>query len=97
MDDYMQAGLKESPLNIWIDCRELRYISSAGLGVFISHLPELRLRSIPLVLFSARDAVRNVFQVLGLDELIPIVPDRERAGDYCHSGASRPVRSAGTP
>jgi anti-sigma B factor antagonist len=85
LDDSLRDGLTKNPRSIQVDCAGLRYISSAGLGVFISHLQELRAKAIPLVLFALRQPVENVFQVLGLDGLLPILPDRERAGLYCEA------------
>lgn len=85
LDDSLRDGLTKNPRSIQVDCAGLRYISSAGLGVFISHLQELRAKAIPLVLFALRQPVENVFQVLGLDGLLPILPDQERAGLYCEA------------
>jgi anti-sigma B factor antagonist len=83
LDDSIRDGLTQNPRSIQVDCAGLRYISSAGLGVFISHLQELQAKAIPLVLFSLRQPVESVFQVLGLDGLLPILPDQEHAGLYC--------------
>ncbi len=85
LDDSIRDGLTRNPLSIQVDCTGLRYISSAGLGVFVSHVQELRDKAIPLVLFALRQPVENVFQVLGLDNLLPILPDQERAGRYCET------------
>jgi anti-sigma B factor antagonist len=85
LDDSIRDGLDKNPLSICIDCTDLCYISSAGLGVFISHLQDLQDKSVPLVLFALREPVENVFQVLGLDSLIPIMPDREHAIRYCRT------------
>ena len=85
LDDSLRDGLTKNPRSIQVDCAGLRYISSAGLGVFVSHLQELRAKAIPLVLFALRQPVENVFQVLGLDGLLPILPDQERAGLYCEA------------
>lgn len=85
LDESIRCGLDKNPLSICIDCTDLCYISSAGLGVFISHLQDLQCKSIPLVLFALRKPVENVFQVLGLDSMIPILPDQEHAIRYCEA------------
>lgn len=85
LDDSLRDGLTQNPLSIQVDCAGLRYISSAGLGVFVSHLQELRTKAIPLVLFALRQPVENVFRVLGFDGLLPILPDQERTGLYCRA------------
>ncbi len=86
LDDIIRDGLRRNPLSVCVDCAGLKYISPAGLGVFISNLQELRRLSVPLVLFSLQEPVRNVFQLLGLDQLIPVFSSRESACSWCRSG-----------
>ncbi|MEJ8758042.1 STAS domain-containing protein [Pontibacter sp. H259] len=64
---------------ILVDCRSLNYISSAGLGVFISHLQRFEDAQIKLIFFNMQDKVRNVFEILGLDLLMTIVTNYEEA------------------
>lgn len=64
---------------ILVDCKNLHYISSAGLGVFISHLQRFEDAQIKLIFFNMQDKVRNVFEILGLDLLMTIVADYEEA------------------
>ena len=59
---------------VLIDCQKLSYISSAGLGVFISHLQRLQDSNVKLVFFNMQEKVFNVFEILGLDSLMNIVP-----------------------
>lgn len=64
---------------VLIDCAKLSYISSAGLGVFISHLQRLQDAEVKLVFFNMQEKVFNVFEILGLDALMTIVPNQEAA------------------
>lgn len=64
---------------ILVDCQNLHYISSAGLGVFISHLQRFEDAQIKLIFYNMQDKVRNVFEILGLDLLMTIVSDYEEA------------------
>jgi len=64
---------------ILVDCKSLNYISSAGLGVFISHLQRFEDAQIKLIFYNMQDKVRNVFEILGLDLLMTIVSDYEEA------------------
>jgi anti-sigma B factor antagonist len=91
LDDALRDAIGLRPLSIQIDCAELTYISSAGLGVFVSYLQELETHAIPLVLSSLRPPVENVFQVLGLDALITILPDGDHARRHCEALRSAPV------
>src|SRR5687768_8616238 len=74
--------IKTQPQQIWIDGQGLNYISSAGLGVFLSHLPTIKGNNINLVFFGLNAKIRNIFTILGLDELLQIVPDKETATQY---------------
>ncbi len=69
----------ESEKKIMVDLSGLKYISSAGLGVFVSHLEEIKTRKIQLVLFGLSESVYQVFSLLGLPELIQIVNIKEEA------------------
>lgn len=64
---------------IFVDCKNLHYISSAGLGVFISHLQRFEDAQIKLIFFNMQEKVRNVFEILGLDLLMTIVSNYEEA------------------
>ena len=64
---------------ILVDCKNLHYISSAGLGVFISHLQRFEDAQIKLIFYNMQDKVRNVFEILGLDLLMTIVSDYDEA------------------
>ena len=64
---------------ILVDCIDLQYISSAGLGVFMSYIHEMEEGDIKMVLFSLGDNVKNVFHILGLDQLINMVETKEDA------------------
>lgn len=64
---------------VLIDCSGLEYISSAGLGVFMSYIEEFKEKNIKMVLFGMSEKVANTFQILGLNELLNIVKDKEEA------------------
>ena len=64
---------------VLINCQKLNYISSAGLGVFISHLQQFQDSNVKLIFFNMQDKVHNVFEILGLDALMTIVPSQAEA------------------
>ncbi len=64
---------------IMVDCKKLEYISSAGLGVFMSYINDLEEKGIKLVIYGLSDKVRHVFQILGLDQLLKITENEEEA------------------
>lgn len=78
----LDAALKEASENtskILIDLTSLEYISSAGLGVFISYLEELKKKEVSLVIFGLKEKVHEVFEILGLQHLMNIVETKEKA------------------
>ncbi|QHL89216.1 anti-sigma factor antagonist [Nibribacter ruber] len=79
VDKAIEEALLSPISQLWIDCQRLTYISSAGLGVFISHLGTLESLHIPLVLYGLNDHVRNIFELLGLHMIMTIVPSKQEA------------------
>ena len=65
--------------SILINLEDLKYISSAGLGVFIARLEEMKEKEVKMVLFGLNDKVKNVFAILGLGELLTIKQDKQEA------------------
>lgn len=79
LDTAMQKALEEGNENLLIDCTSLEYISSAGLGVFMSYLEDLKKKNMKLVFFGLNDKVLNVFSILGLDQLLEIRENLDQA------------------
>lgn len=79
LDSAIQQSIDEGHKRIMVDCSGLNYISSAGLGVFMSYIQELETKEINMVLFALQEKVLHVFQILGLDQLLKIVDNRESA------------------
>ncbi|MEM6262141.1 MAG: STAS domain-containing protein [Bacteroidota bacterium] len=74
MDECMERQLNSGVVNFHIDGSELQYISSAGLGVFISHLEEIEQKEGKIVFSGLSQNVQDVFQLLGLDQIVEIFP-----------------------
>lgn len=79
LDESIQQVVSENEKRILIDCKQLSYISSAGLGVFMSYLQDFSKNDIRMVLFNLNPQVKEVFRILGLDNLIKIVGTKEDA------------------
>lgn len=79
LDNALKEALESGEKKIIADLTHLNYISSAGLGVFISHLDEIKLQNVQLVLFGINETVKQVFDILGLEKLLMIVPTKEEA------------------
>jgi anti-sigma B factor antagonist len=57
----------------------LSYISSAGLGVFMSFIEEIRAAGGDIKICGLAPKVFQVFDILGFSALFDIVPDRATA------------------
>ena len=79
LDNEISALIESNEKHILIDCEDLNYIASAGLGVFMSYLQDLADKEIIMQLFSLNEKVLEVFNILGLAELINIVPNKDSA------------------
>jgi len=79
LDNALTESIAKNETEILIDCSRLNYISSAGLGVFMSYLQDFNSNGTKMVLYAVSEKVKNVFAVLGLDSLITIVATKEDA------------------
>lgn len=77
MDGVISGYVQQGKYNLLINCAELNYISSAGLGVFIAYLKPIQENKGHLVFTNMSEKVRNVFEILGLDKLVEIKSKEE--------------------
>ncbi|TAH19618.1 MAG: anti-sigma factor antagonist [Cytophagales bacterium] len=82
LDNALEEAITTNTKSILIDCAELHYISSPGIGAFTSRLEECIEKNIIMVLFGLNDKIVNVFRILGLDQLIVIKISKDDAKDY---------------
>lgn len=75
IQEEAQAGNRR----IAVDCAGLTYISSAGLGVFMSFIEELREAGGDIKLAAIAPKVFQVFDVLGFPALFDILPTVDEA------------------
>jgi len=72
LDLAIAKSVGEGFTKILVDCSALEYISSAGLGVFMSYIEEFKDKGIQMVLFGLKEKVENTFSILGLSDLLNI-------------------------
>lgn len=70
----IEAAVAAGHLRLIVDCARLTYISSAGLGVFMSFLEEIREQGGDLKVAALDENVYSVFEVLGFPALLDIQP-----------------------
>ncbi len=79
LEEAFQSLLKSQRFNIVVNCRELSYISSAGLGVFMAFIEDVRKNRGDIKLSNMTPKVFNVFDLLGFPLLYEIVKDEQEA------------------
>lgn len=79
LDHVIQKALDDKLYKIVVDCQQLDYISSAGLGVFISHMADISDHNGKLIFFNMKDSVRHVFDLLGLQHVVTITGNYQEA------------------
>jgi anti-sigma B factor antagonist len=75
VEKVLDEILKLAPRQVHIDCQDLQFISSRGLGVFVGRFQEIQEKNIQFSLFNMKPTIKNVFKILGLDEIISINPE----------------------
>ena len=79
LDESLGAVINNGDPKILIDCSGLNYISSAGLGVFMSYIEDINDKNIKMAIYGLNEKVMNVFDILGLDQLLTIVKTKDEA------------------
>jgi anti-sigma B factor antagonist len=79
LDLAIAKSVGEGFTKILVDCGGLEYISSAGLGVFMSYVEEFNEKEIHMVLFGMSEKVANTFEILGLNQLLRIAANKDEA------------------
>ncbi len=82
LDERIAELIENGQVNIHVNLKEVSYISSAGLGVFISHLDALGYKKGKLILSQLNESVNDVFELLGLNQLLIIAKDGEDIESY---------------
>lgn len=69
-DNALEEAIDLASGFVLIDCSDLVYISSAGLGVLLAAFQACNLKGLELIMVNMQPKIRNVFEILGLDKLI---------------------------
>lgn len=87
LDTVMKTAIDSGHHKIIIDCHGLDFISSAGMGVFISHLEEVKESGGRFVLYNMSPSIYQTFMLLGLHQVLDIVQERKEAKELLNESA----------
>jgi anti-sigma B factor antagonist len=66
-------------VNVVVNCRELNYISSAGMGIIMGYLDEIREKGGDIKLCCVDDRVYEIFDLVGFTEIYDFLDAEETA------------------
>ncbi len=88
LERAIQALIDKQRTNIIINFSKLNYISSAGLGVFMSFIDEVRSKGGDIKFTNMPDKIFQVFDLLGFPLLYEIYDDENKAVEKFEATAS---------
>ncbi len=78
-EDSLKQLVDEGRFNIIVNCDKLAYISSAGLGVFMGFIEDIRSSNGDIKMSNMTEKVFKIFDLLGFPTLYEIVDDESEA------------------
>ena len=79
LENELQQLVDEEKYNILVNFKDLIYISSAGLGVFMGFIENIRNNNGDIKLSSMNSKIYRVFDLLGFPTLYDILEDEQEA------------------
>ncbi|PRY10021.1 anti-sigma B factor antagonist/stage II sporulation protein AA (anti-sigma F factor antagonist) [Pontibacter ummariensis] len=68
-DDSLTQAAESASKQLLIDCTQLHYVSSTGLGVLLSTFHFCQSKGIRMVLFGMQPKIKNVLSILGMERI----------------------------
>jgi len=79
LEQALQRLIEQNNIHIIVNFCGLNYIASAGLGVFMAYIEEVRENGGDIKLTNMNDKVYNVFDLLGFPSLYDILKTEDEA------------------
>ncbi|MTI88620.1 MAG: STAS domain-containing protein [Balneolaceae bacterium] len=79
LENSLKSLIDDDKYSIIVNCNGLDYIASAGLGVFMAYIEDVRGLGGDIKLTNMNDRVYNVFDLLGFPTLYDIHDDEHEA------------------
>lgn len=79
LENELQKLISEDRFNIVVNFKDLNYISSAGLGVFMGYIEQVRNNDGDIKMCSMSPKIYRVFDLLGFPTLYDIVDEEKKA------------------
>ncbi len=79
LEDNFTELISKNKFNIVVNFKDLNYISSAGLGVFMAYIEKIRENNGDIKLTEMNEKVYSIFDLLGFPLLYEILDSDEQA------------------
>lgn len=79
LENSLKSLIDQNDIHIIVNCKALDYIASAGLGVFMAYIEDVRGMGGDIKLTNMNERVYNVFDLLGFPTLYDILDDESEA------------------
>lgn len=79
LQEFLEELIQKQTYHIVVNLEKLDYISSAGIGVLMGMLQEVRGNEGDLKLINMSSKIRNLFDMLGFSQIIRIYDDARAA------------------
>ena len=76
-EEAVEKVIEDGQNKIVVDCEKLTYISSAGLGVFMCFIEEVREEGGDIKICGLSEKVKQPFEILGFESIYDFCPDVE--------------------
>lgn len=70
--ESLYQSINEVQQDIILECRDLSYIDSMGLGILVGALKRVREKGHNIIIRNPRSTVRKLFRITGLDKVFII-------------------------
>ena len=78
-ENAIQQAVDAGRIRIVVNCEKLNYISSAGLGVFMSFIEEVRERGGDIKICGLVPKVKHTFEILGFQDIFEMLENQSAA------------------
>jgi len=78
-ESAVQSEIDAGRINLIVNCEKLSYISSAGLGVFMSFVEEVRDHGGDIKICGLVPKVKHTFEILGFQDIFEMLEDQSAA------------------
>ncbi|NIR48874.1 STAS domain-containing protein [candidate division KSB1 bacterium] len=79
LENQFQQLIDDKKYNIVVNFKDLNYISSAGLGVFMGFIEDIRKNGGDIKMTNMKPKIYRVFDLLGFPTLYDILDEEEKA------------------